>query len=62
MSGLATDFDRLGLAQYADRFVEHGFDNWETLESLTEEDFVFLEVKLGHRRTIQKGNRPRSGS
>lgn len=61
MSDLATIFSRLGVSSYADRFVEHGFENWEALECMTEKDFDFLGVKLGHRRIIQKEIARRQG-
>lgn len=54
MTDITTDFGRLGLSQYVDRFIEHGFDSWESLECVKEEDFDVLKVKLGHRRIIQR--------
>lgn len=44
----------LGLAQYLEDFIEHGFDSWQTVLDITESDFDALGVKLGHRRKIQR--------
>jgi len=51
---LAQSFGHLGVLHYLDRFTEHGFENWQTLACMTEEDFDFLGVKLGHRSIIQR--------
>lgn len=45
---------RLGLTQYLDRLVQAGFDSWETLTEITEQDLDTLRVKLGHRRKLQR--------
>ncbi|KAL8674672.1 MAG: hypothetical protein Q9168_000904 [Polycauliona sp. 1 TL-2023] len=47
-------FDRLGLGQYLDRFVDEGFETWETVLDITESDLDALGVKLGHRRRLQR--------
>ncbi|RKF80586.1 putative hmg box protein [Golovinomyces cichoracearum] len=44
----------LGLTQYLEDFIEHGFDSWQTVLDITESDFDALGVKLGHRRKIQR--------
>lgn len=31
-------FDRLGLGQYLERFVDEGFETWETVLDVTESD------------------------
>lgn len=54
MSGLGERLERLGLAQYHDVFVAEGFDTWETLLDITESDLNALNVKLGHRRKLQR--------
>ena len=38
MTDLATTFERLGLEQYLEQFVEEGFDTWETVLYITESD------------------------
>ncbi len=38
MTDLASVLEQLGLAQYHVRFVAEGFDTWETLVDITEED------------------------
>ncbi|KAL8854219.1 MAG: hypothetical protein Q9221_000933 [Calogaya cf. arnoldii] len=47
-------FDRLGLGQYLERFVDEGFETWETVLDITESDLDALGVKLGHRRRLQR--------
>lgn len=44
----------LGLPQYLDRFVQAGFDSWETVMEITEDDLEVLNVELGHRRKLQR--------
>ncbi|KAF1815889.1 HMG-box, partial [Eremomyces bilateralis CBS 781.70] len=46
--------ERLGLSQYLDAFVAEGFDSWETVVDITESDLTALNVKLGHRRKLQR--------
>jgi len=47
-------FAELGISQYLDVFTEHGFDTWESIQDITESDLDYLEVKLGHRRKLQR--------
>ncbi|EXJ79276.1 hypothetical protein A1O3_08778 [Capronia epimyces CBS 606.96] len=54
MTDLAPHLERLGLEQYLDAFVGEGFDTWETLTDIQESDFDVLNVKLGHRRKLQR--------
>lgn len=54
MTDLELALSWLGLSQYLDRLVQAGFDSWETLMEITEQDLETLSVKLGHRRMIQK--------
>ncbi|KAL8791288.1 MAG: hypothetical protein Q9195_005977 [Heterodermia aff. obscurata] len=54
MAALAPILARLGLGQYLDRFVAEGFDTWDTLLEITEADLEELDVKLGHRRKLQR--------
>ncbi|KAG9875662.1 HMG-box, partial [Aureobasidium melanogenum] len=44
----------LDLARYHDAFVDEGFDTWDTLMDVTESDLEALNVKLGHRRKLQR--------
>lgn len=44
----------LGLPQYLDRLVHAGFDSWDTLMEITEQDLETLSVELGHRRKLQR--------
>ncbi|OTA06826.1 hypothetical protein A9Z42_0076070 [Trichoderma parareesei] len=47
-------FKELGISQYLDAFVEHGFDTWDTILDIQESDLDALGVKLGHRRKLQR--------
>ncbi|KAF9879255.1 hmg box protein [Colletotrichum karsti] len=51
---LESIFAELGISQYLDAFVEQGFDTWETILDITESDLDALQVKLGHRRKLQR--------
>ncbi|KAF2499378.1 hypothetical protein BU16DRAFT_269122 [Lophium mytilinum] len=54
MNDLGERLERLGLSQYLDAFVAEGFDTWETILDITESDLGALNVKLGHRRKLQR--------
>ncbi|KAF2804318.1 uncharacterized protein BDZ99DRAFT_154940 [Mytilinidion resinicola] len=54
MNDLGERLERLGLSQYLDAFVTEGFDTWETILDITESDLGALNVKLGHRRKLQR--------
>ncbi|KAH3916011.1 hypothetical protein HBH56_067710 [Parastagonospora nodorum] len=54
MSDLKQRLARLGLSQYLDAFTAEGFDTWETVLDITESDLSLLNVKLGHRRKLQR--------
>ncbi|KAF2474524.1 uncharacterized protein BDR25DRAFT_215413 [Lindgomyces ingoldianus] len=54
MSDLGERLERLGLSQYLEVFVAEGFDTWETVLDITESDLNALNVKLGHRRKLQR--------
>lgn len=54
MSDLGERLERLGLSQYLEVFVSEGFDSWETVLDITESDLSHLNVKLGHRRKLQR--------
>jgi hypothetical protein len=45
---------RLGLQQYENALLENGFNTWEVVLDITEEDFHELGFKLGHRRILQR--------
>ena len=42
MTELAETFDELDLAQYLDRFLEQGFDTWDTILDITELNLYVL--------------------
>ena len=51
---LREQLESLGLGQYFAVFTDNGFDDWDTLLDITEEDLRDLDVKLGHRRILQR--------
>ena len=51
MQQIADWLEKLGLAQYAQRFAENAIDV-SVLPELTDEDFDRLGVLLGHRRKM----------
>jgi hypothetical protein len=46
--------EELGLKQYLENCLTAGFDDWETLSNITESDLVNLNIRLGHRRKLQR--------
>ena len=44
----------LGMREYLDRFLRNGFDSWETLCEIREEDLNVMNVERTHRRKLQK--------
>ncbi|CCX34102.1 Similar to Non-histone chromosomal protein 6A; acc. no. P11632 [Pyronema omphalodes CBS 100304] len=54
MTDLEEVLDRLGLLQYLGRLNDEGFDKWETVLDITEQDLATLNFKLGHRRILQR--------
>ena len=54
MTDLEMKLSWLGMSQYYESFVDAGFDSWETLLEITEEDLETLGVELGHRRKLQR--------
>ncbi|KAB2568949.1 hypothetical protein DBV05_g12374 [Lasiodiplodia theobromae] len=54
MIDLRQKLEQLGLSQYLGVFVTEGFDTWETVLDIRESDLNFLNVKLGHRRKLQR--------
>ncbi|KAL1393718.1 hypothetical protein HDK64DRAFT_249580 [Phyllosticta capitalensis] len=54
MTDLRQKLEQLGLTQYFEIFVTEGFDTWETVLDIRESDLDSLNVKLGHRRKLQR--------
>ncbi|OCL04756.1 hypothetical protein AOQ84DRAFT_415456 [Glonium stellatum] len=54
MPELGGVLDRLGLRQYLEVLKENGFNTWEAVLDITEDDFQQLGFKLGHRRALQR--------
>ncbi|KAH6666594.1 hypothetical protein B0J14DRAFT_490606 [Halenospora varia] len=54
MTELGEIFAELGITHYLNDFIEQGFDTWDTILDITESDFDALNVKLGHRRKLQR--------
>ncbi|KAL2069870.1 hypothetical protein VTL71DRAFT_14549 [Oculimacula yallundae] len=44
----------LGLEEYLVRFQESGFKDWESLSKIAESQLSHLDVRLGHRRRLQR--------
>ncbi|CZT07576.1 uncharacterized protein RAG0_12982 [Rhynchosporium agropyri] len=44
----------LGLEEYLERFQESGFKDWESLSKIAESQLSSLDVRLGHRRRLQR--------
>lgn len=46
--------NRLGLGTYYSRLVENGFDSWDTVLDITQEDLKQLSFKRGDMRRLQR--------
>ncbi len=53
-TGLEAILEQLELQEYLKRFLEAGFTSWEHLTNITEDQLASLDVKLGHRRRLQR--------
>lgn len=54
MAELETILSSIGLGHYYCIFVEAGFDTWDTVLGITEDDLASLAVQRGHRRRLQQ--------
>lgn len=54
MTELEDILARLGLSQYLARLIDEGFERWETVLDITEQDLATLNFRLGHRRILQR--------
>ena len=54
MADLELTLSWLDMSQYFQSLVQAGFDSWETVLEITEEDLESLGVELGHRRKLQR--------
>ncbi|KAF2813614.1 uncharacterized protein BDZ99DRAFT_338006, partial [Mytilinidion resinicola] len=54
MAELKHILERLGLGEYYDTLVSNGFERWDTVLEITEDDLSALEFKRGHRRLLQR--------
>ncbi|KAL8838748.1 MAG: hypothetical protein Q9170_001997 [Blastenia crenularia] len=54
MPGLKSRLSLLGMGQYYPNFLEAGFETWETILDITEDDLDSLGVQRGHRRRLQQ--------
>lgn len=54
MADLELTLSWLDMSQYLERFLQAGFDSWETVLEITEEDLEVLNVDLGYRRKLQR--------
>ena len=53
-SHLELSLSHLGLGEYFEVLVSHGFDTWDNLTDISEETMAELGVRLGHRRKLQR--------
>ncbi|KAF4555270.1 putative non-histone chromosomal protein 6B [Elsinoe fawcettii] len=53
-SDLAQALDAIGLQEYTEVLQREGFETWQQLRDITENDMVTLGIKLGHRRRLQR--------
>ena len=54
MADLELTLSWLEMPQYYERLVRAGFNSWETMLEITEQDLASLDVELGHRRILQR--------
>lgn len=54
MADLELALSWLDMSQYLERFLQAGFDSWETVLEITEGDLEILNVDLGYRRKLQR--------
>ena len=58
MGDLELTLTWLGLSKYLERFEEAGFDSWETILEITENDLeVFINASWGHKRQLIRTSR-----
>ncbi|KAF2801989.1 uncharacterized protein BDZ99DRAFT_212259 [Mytilinidion resinicola] len=51
---LCAVLESLDLSQYRQTLVDHGFNSWESMLNINENDFEQLKVKRGHRRKLER--------
>lgn len=54
MGSLEEKLESLGLGQYLNVLIDNGFEDWNTVLEITEDDLDQLGIKLGHRRILQQ--------
>ncbi len=54
MGSLEEKLESLGLDQYLNVLIDNGFEDWDTVLEITEDDLDQLGIKLGHRRILQQ--------
>jgi len=54
MDHLRQVLGEIGLSSLAELFASAGFWTWESLREITEQELESLDVKLGHRRKLQR--------
>ncbi|KAL8938138.1 MAG: hypothetical protein Q9211_003348 [Gyalolechia sp. 1 TL-2023] len=54
MSDLESRLASFGMGQYLPDFIDAGFESWETILDITEDDLDSLGVQRGHRRRLQQ--------
>ncbi|KAB8293999.1 hypothetical protein EYC80_009463 [Monilinia laxa] len=51
---LQSVLNRLKIQCYLHRLINAGFDTWDELKDITEADMQELDMRLGHRRKLQR--------
>jgi len=54
MGSLEEKLESLGLGQYLNVLIDNGFEDWDTVLEIIEDDIDELGIKLGHRRILQQ--------
>src|SRR5450432_541876 len=54
MSELEASLGTLGLQEYSQPLVSHGFRTWDDVVNISENSLADLGFKLGHRRKLQR--------
>jgi len=51
---LADELAKLGLQDYLARVIDTGYDTWQQLCEISEDELAMLNVRLGDRRKLQR--------
>lgn len=54
MSDLESELSSLGLEEYVQDFQNAGYDSWDAVCEMSESDLECLDLRVGHRRKLQR--------